>query len=212
MPEVLFWEAVALSLNIEPTKTKTESDGWMGSDHPFVEGEEFDDRLQILRANHNRKNFPTPCTLNLSCWHLFGVRVDEFATWAHSIGWAIPSELADLAKTESTSPSETPEAAADERAAVGLTKNQIADAFRDIKFSFNKWIKNLGDPPDWLKSCLVVKGAKGGNSATWNPVQIGLALMDMPRNIPIKKLDAVFVRLKAWQAEWQDKTANDRDQ
>lgn len=96
MPEVKIWEAVALSLNIEPTKTKTDRNAWMGADHPFIEGEEFDDRLQILRANRTRKNFPTPCALNLSRWHLHVVRVDEFATWAQSIEWEMPPELAAL--------------------------------------------------------------------------------------------------------------------
>ncbi|TBR15099.1 hypothetical protein [Rugosibacter aromaticivorans] len=51
MPEVKEWEAIALSLNIEPGKVKTDRNAWMGAAHPFDEGDEFDDRLTILNKH-----------------------------------------------------------------------------------------------------------------------------------------------------------------
>ena len=98
MPTVEQWEAVALWLNIEPDKIKTDGNAWMGRSHPFDEGEEFDDRLSVLQANSNRTNFPTPCKLNMGKWYKSGVRLDEFAAWALSVAeWDIPDELKAIA-------------------------------------------------------------------------------------------------------------------
>ena len=99
MPEVKEWEAVALSLNIEPGKVKTNRDAWMGAAHPFDEGEEFNDRLEILKKHaYDRTHFPTPCSINMGKWYLCEVRLDEFAAWCIYVGFEIPPELAALAK------------------------------------------------------------------------------------------------------------------
>ncbi len=99
MPEVKEWEAVALSLNIEPGEIKTDGNAWMGAAHPFSEGEEFNDRLTILNKHvSNRTHFPTPCILNMANWYQCEVRLDEFAEWCAHVGFAIPSELSALAK------------------------------------------------------------------------------------------------------------------
>ena len=98
MPTVELWEAVALWLNIEPDKIKTDGNAWMGDSPPFDEGEEFSDRLSVLQANSNRTNFPTPCKLNMGEWYRSGVRLDEFASWAISVAeWPIPDELKAIA-------------------------------------------------------------------------------------------------------------------
>ena len=99
MPEVKEWEAVALSLNIEPEKIKTDSNAWMGAAHPFDEGDDFNDRLEILKKHaSNRTYFPTPCILNMANWYQCEVRLDEFAAWCIHVGFAIPPELSALAK------------------------------------------------------------------------------------------------------------------
>lgn len=111
MPEVKMWEAIALSLNVEPDKIKTSSTAWMGAEHPFDEGEEFNDRLAVLRANSGRANFPTPCTLNMGEWYSCGVRLNEFSSWALSVTeWGLPPELVAMAKTsekQTGAPAET---------------------------------------------------------------------------------------------------------
>lgn len=100
MPEIKEWEAVALSLNIEPGKIDLNSNAWMGAEHPFDESEEFIDRLMILK-NHssNRAHFPTPCKLNMANWYECEVRLDEFAAWCIHVGFEIPPELSALSKT-----------------------------------------------------------------------------------------------------------------
>ena len=48
-----------------------------------------------------------------------------------------------------------------------------------------------------------MKGSKK-TSALWNPAEIAVALID--KGVPLKKLDSVFIGLKKWINEWQDKS------
>lgn len=90
----------------------------------------------------------------------------------------------------------------------GITKQLVANAFEGIPFDHDHWIKNLATPPKWLLECRVAKGSKKA-SATWNPVLIAAAFFD--KEIPIKKLDAVFVDLNSWADERQEASASFRD-
>lgn len=86
-----------------------------------------------------------------------------------------------------------------------LLKREIATAFADLHFSRAKWMKHLGDPPEWLKPCRQSLGSRGRRaSAKWDPTEIGLLLLD--KQVTLRELDAVFVGLKSWQSIWQDKT------
>jgi hypothetical protein len=99
MPEVKAWEAVALSLNIEPEKVNTNPHAWMGANHPFDEGNEFSDRLAVLLANlSNKQFFPTPCALNMEGAYKCGVRLSEFVDWCVSVAeWEnLPIALTEL--------------------------------------------------------------------------------------------------------------------
>ncbi|HEY9269216.1 MAG TPA: hypothetical protein VIO39_07190 [Methylotenera sp.] len=90
---------------------------------------------------------------------------------------------------------------------MGLTKQPIINAFEGLYWNRDKWGKYLASPPDWLKTCRVAKGTKTA-SATWNPVLIAIALID--KKIPFKRLDSVFVGLKDWTEEWQEKSNSSR--
>lgn len=83
----------------------------------------------------------------------------------------------------------------------GITKGSVIGAFEGLYFDRDKWSKYLASPPKWLAECRVARGNKA-TSATWNPVLIASALYD--RNIPIKRLDAVFVSLRDWADEWRE--------
>ena len=89
----------------------------------------------------------------------------------------------------------------------GITKGAVINAFEGMHFDRDKWSKYLGDPPDWLKDCQVMKGKQGDNkvSATWNPVLIAAALLD--KKVDKNKLNAVFVQLKDWADEWREASA-----
>jgi len=93
----------------------------------------------------------------------------------------------------------------------GMTKLDIAKAFDGVYWSYDKWNTNLADAPKWLEAARVARGSKKLHvSHLWNPVLIALSLMDNPRHIDIKRLDSVFIRLKDWQNEWNEKTELER--
>lgn len=102
MPEVEAWQAVALSLDIEPEKLKYRLNAWMGGgENNFIEGNEFNDRLAVLQANlSNKEYFPTTPKFNIGIFpDRQRVRLNEFAAWAMSVAeWDIPDELKSLAK------------------------------------------------------------------------------------------------------------------
>lgn len=97
IPVVDLWQAVALSLNIEPEKVEIDKFQLMDTDHPFDEGNDFKDRLAVLRQHaSNRQYFPTSCSLSLSHWYDCKIRLDEFSTWCIQVGYEIPTELEQL--------------------------------------------------------------------------------------------------------------------
>lgn len=103
------WQAVALSLNVNPDD--------VGRKHPnryqpgfpmFDESPEFDKRLRVLIANiSDPKQFPTKPDYEEAPW-CSGIRLDEFAAWMlHEMKWEIPPQLADMASTKLSAPSES---------------------------------------------------------------------------------------------------------
>lgn len=95
----------------------------------------------------------------------------------------------------------------------GITKNAVINAFAGLHFDETQWRNALGKSiPKWLVGCRILPGIKGNKtSATWNPVLIASALYGPDgKGIPIKKLDAVFIRLPNWINEWQEASASFR--
>lgn len=123
-------------------------------------------------------------------------------------------EVADIEALQSllveAAPAPNVEAATDTTTpgAKGITKGAVINAFEGLHFNRDKWSKYLGDPPNWLKECRISRGSKKA-SALWNPVLIAAALFD--KNVPIRKLDAVFAGLKDWTDKWQETAASLRD-
>lgn len=90
------YEAVALSLDIEPDKVKLNKLAWMGADHPFAESTAFSDRLETLR-----RNAYGPDGLNAKHagqWYQATVNAREFAAWAKQSKWDVPPELKKIAR------------------------------------------------------------------------------------------------------------------
>lgn len=110
MPEVRLWQAVALSMNIDPDLLKGHPQAWMGGpgagpifkENSFssqAQKDTFGKCLRLLVANLSVKNGFSPGTLSMDNPHNHGVRLSEFAAWAPTVGWNdIPPELAALAK------------------------------------------------------------------------------------------------------------------
>ncbi len=119
LPEVELWQAVALSMNLEPDRVRFNRNAWMAGpgDHgPFIEADSFrraedselyGKRLRLLKAClHQREHF-SPCSINMNASHRNGVRLAEFAKWALSFDLfkPLPKELArlrDATKGDST--------------------------------------------------------------------------------------------------------------
>ena len=109
MPEVKLWQAVALSMNIDPDSLKHSGTAWMAgpgkwsifTNDSFSSSEQqiiFDKRLRLLVANKSVKNGFSPGTLSMDDPAYHSVRQSEFSPWAQSIGWDIPAELAAMAR------------------------------------------------------------------------------------------------------------------
>ena len=87
----------------------------------------------------------------------------------------------------------------------GVTKKEIQRVFAKVYFDYAHWGSNLADVPKWLLPCRVSRGSKSKRvSHSWNPVLIGLALMD--KGITKRELNLVFMNLKDWSNEWREKT------
>ena len=126
MPEVKVWQAVALSLGIEPEQVRTESNAWMGAKYPFDEGDDFTDRLDVTIANmHDRARFPTPCTVNMGHAYLNGTHLAEFARFAVEVArWDVPDELHALVTHSSVVQASTDAPAPTTGNDVGLTRRE----------------------------------------------------------------------------------------
>lgn len=109
-PDVMVWQACALSLDLEPRKLLHSSTGWMSGDGsgPFFEPEsfptaadheEFRKRMRILLKNLPEQQHFSPRTSSLVTPGNSEVCLGEFVAWGKSVvSWTIPAELAALAK------------------------------------------------------------------------------------------------------------------
>lgn len=184
IPQCELWQAVALSLDLEPPKYSHEVRGWPS---------EYERRLKIATAHIECKNL---------AHNKFGcenVNLTVFCAWAQSLGWSLPDRFPCAGATQ-------PKAPPAANTKKYLTKQQIITAFEGLHFTAEQWKKYLADTPKWLETCREQRGSKSA-TALWNPALIAVALTEPPRNIPVKKLDAVFVAhsfLKQWTDDWRD--------
>jgi hypothetical protein len=116
IPDVKAYEAVALSLNIDPNKIRHSPHSWMADKQLFEEGEEFRERLFVVE-----RNLEILGVRNYASEQYFNedpvLRLSTFAGWAASIRWELPSELTELAAPASGSALPQPERADQEKAA-----------------------------------------------------------------------------------------------
>ena len=101
MPQIEIWQAIALSLQIEPSEVRLHPFGWMDDIPPFDESEEFNDRLDILKAHVLGNSYPKVRTLRLDDeWYKSQILMSEFSHWASTIVkfHQLPDQLLCLAK------------------------------------------------------------------------------------------------------------------
>lgn len=95
-PRVELWQAVSLSLDLEPTSVWRRTFSAMGEPTPFSHSESqvFTDRLEVACLNASRLTGRSPSgdfTVHLE------TPTNEFARFAIEVGWEIPEALAQLA-------------------------------------------------------------------------------------------------------------------
>jgi len=94
-----------------------------------------------------------------------------------------------------------------------VTTLQVAGAFFGLHWDYEKWKKNLGNKPKWLKACMVTAGQQGGAQATWNPVLIGAALL--VKGIKQHQIRGSFQKagspIAHWFEAWKDYEATHCD-
>ena len=108
IPEVKVFQAVALSLDIDPDKVRRSPTAWMSESVGFHEGQDFEDRLDVVGANVKSDGPLVPVSYGIGHRALVPIKLREFAAWCLSIGWPIPDELRALAGTDSARPLEVP--------------------------------------------------------------------------------------------------------
>jgi len=108
LPEVKLWQAVALSMNLEPERMEFDTDS-RGS-RPVFESWSFrneddagifDKRYRLLVAATSDPDEFRPATLNMSIPYLCSVSLLDFARWATSVSLfdPVPPRLAALVAT-----------------------------------------------------------------------------------------------------------------
>ena len=102
IPTPRLWQAVALSLDIDPDQVRHGRDSWMVQDHLFDESREFSDRIEIARANLSHPGGLVAKSIALGRPTSATVELRQFANWAIGIGWQLPSDLVALAETGAT--------------------------------------------------------------------------------------------------------------
>jgi len=104
MLEVVLWEAVALSLDVEPDYLDSRDE--ILSRHrqakQYKDENDFNDRYDVAESHMGIGKPLRPGSI-LPRAHRAGISLAEFSAWAQSINWEIPQELADLARERSQS-------------------------------------------------------------------------------------------------------------
>ena len=164
VPNVKLWEAVALSLNIEPGKVKHSKTGWMADAHLFEESQEFKDRIFIAVRNLGKN--PSLHATAIAMDHPEGCEVSlaSFAAWACSINWGIPQQLAEMA-AEFNLPVDTPQA--------NITNDETLLASQSEYWNGLQTLtqRALKEYPSWRGSQRKIQ--KSGNLQSWLTDTIG---------------------------------------
>jgi hypothetical protein len=218
LPCVELWEAVALSMGLNPDDDELRKEVGRARSMFSRLPAEFFERLHLCqRALH----FNGPIRPQGS---LYGgmqkspnclVLLADVAAYLTTSGFALPEQLqprppaepqanrGDSIKREAPAPK--PTAAPASAGPAPLTTGDIAFCFAGLQWSEEKWKKPLGDMREWLKTCLVIPGTRGGPARRWDPVCIGAALVRQ-KEVPLNQVRGRFQSkpaLKPWLEAWK---------
>lgn len=87
------WKVIALSLDIDPDKIKRNRSDWMsGGEYVNHEGNEFKDRLDVIKANYTKID-SSPKAVNMNGIAYCHINISKFTNWAINVDWEIPPEM-----------------------------------------------------------------------------------------------------------------------
>ena len=171
-------------------------------------------RLQVVDGNHNEIECRDGSALNDGYVHI---------SWLNAWGATLkPVNLFD--NTTSTTDSESDlsdEALSDDTTSAirqsdpqPLNTSEIAYAFDNLRWSEERWKKNLGNKPKWLQACIALPGQRGVREVRWNPVLIGGALVRMGHARPnsVRAKFQTKLTLKPWLEAWKTYEADYLDE
>ena len=235
MPKVELWQAVALSMNLEPHDLRRDINSeLLGFGGFFKQGtflnhraeSAFEKRIRMVVANLKEQAIFPQTVINHREVRSSKVSLAEFTAWASSsrVGWKIPQELAALAKETSnltSRPGESVSSPEERRSNEQqessdskdwINRNQVMAFFPlhpDHTTNQKYWDERLSRPPVWLKDARKFEGRRGV-SAMWDPITLAHCLLDN-KVMSLKELDAVmhkqFLQLKD---KWADQTQDMR--
>lgn len=98
IPEPELWQAVALSLNIDPNKV-TRVQNWDRSPDPFDEGQDFKDRIFMSVSNLGKSPYFTLSPRFIAVREEMAlVSLPAMAAWSVELKWPCPPDFTELAK------------------------------------------------------------------------------------------------------------------
>ena len=197
-------EAILLSMDILPSWYFAE--GYISKSFRILYWPEYTHRLVIARKRAFDADWllgEKPGNLN----EILDDTVIDLAKFTDCINsefkWDVPKEFNNSRITEVVNtPLKTIK--------VGLNKWEIASLFRDIKWSEDRWVKNLGSPSKKLKECRLIIGKRGNTKSPsrWDPVEIAALLVG--EGNPLYKFNKIFKNHPEWIKDWDEfKEKND---
>jgi hypothetical protein len=148
IPVLKVWQAVALSLNIDPEKVQRERPVRSYGTLKFIESEVFRDRLEVACANLGANGPLFPVSFEVDEKNSLPVRLHEFADWCVSIGWQVPDELRLLVSHSTQAVSQTTKPLAKDKP-LGKREREtlltiIAAMGKELKIDFGRVSKAAG--------------------------------------------------------------------
>lgn len=209
LPDVMIWQAVALSLNTDPASL--DMPGGFDPDRCKNLPDGFKPRLSVACGNQMQlgvcrsmtEKYHAPCQLT--------VNLRRFGLWAASLPypWELPNGFPMLkeegvADNADMAPPRNAMAPTSQRPpAHGLTKAEMLANDWPVNSALNL-PRLLSDVPKWLEPARLTKGARGKNSsALWSPSMFAVCLLS-EKAISKSALTRYMTRyMPEWADDWE---------
>ncbi|WP_293225027.1 hypothetical protein [Ottowia sp.] len=171
-------------------------------------------RLQVVDSNHNEVEFRDGSALNegyvhidwLNGWGATQQPARVFINGARPIDGDAAQPVDEL-PANAASPSQ-------QSGPQSLRTTDIAHAFKGLYPDDERWKKQLGNKPKWLKGCIALPGQRGVRETQWYPVLVGGALVrkGYAKQNQVRARFQTVPTLKPWLEAWRTYEADYLDE